>query len=51
MVPFAALAVVVALVLLGALPHIAWVLVLAFVVVRLLAGGRRCRRRDGRVLS
>jgi Flp pilus assembly protein TadB len=51
MVPFAVLAVMVALVLLGALPHIAWVLVLAFVVVRLLAGGRRCRRWDGRAPS
>ena len=48
MAPFAVLAVVVALALLSAHPHIAWVPVLALVAVRLLAGGRRCRRWDGR---
>jgi Domain of unknown function (DUF1707) len=48
MAPFAVLAVVVALALLSAHPHIAWVPVLALVAVRLLVGGRRCRRWDGR---
>ena len=48
MVPFAILAVVVALALLSAHPHIAWVPLLALIVVRLLVGGRRCRRWDGR---
>jgi hypothetical protein len=48
MVPFAVLAVVVALALLGAHPHIAWVPILALIVARLLASGRRCRRWDGR---
>jgi hypothetical protein len=47
--PVAVLAVVVVLVLLSGHPfHIAWVPVVAILVVRLLAGGRGRRRWDGR---
>ena len=48
-VPVAILAVVAVLALLGGHPfHIAWVPVVAIIVVRLLAGGRGRRRWDGR---
>jgi hypothetical protein len=48
-VPVAILAVVAVLALLGGVPfHIAWVPVVAILVVRLLAGGRGRRRWDGR---
>ena len=48
-VPVAILAVVAVLALLGGHPfHIAWVPVVAILVVRLLAGGRGRRRWDGR---
>jgi Domain of unknown function (DUF1707) len=48
-VPVAILAVVAVLALVGGHPfHIAWVPVVAIIVVRLLAGGRGRRRWDGR---